>query len=656
MATYLFPFGAIKPGEKIIIYGCGDVGQQFLAQIKQTSYCYVLFAVDRLAEDYENWPIKVLHPDEVEWEELEYDHLLIALHDDATAAAVRRDMLVAGANENKILRAGEDALPSYLSANEDYERIFGNTRELKKLLSAYCACEEKRADMLWPSVIYLRECGTADIVRRLKEVLLDKAFLTTEEKATLLQRLDLADVFDGDLVKLMLDIATMMPRWQDGYAMLHRLALMISLSLSAHKELRYPEYYHDFRRAAVQIFDKSGLTMYPKTGTLVEKPIRRIAFCIPLLSSIRYSIGAVLPLMNELCERGYEVALFDFDSDFFDEDETKAYIWQPLGQKGIHEDDGSYAMYQRERNCYSKGISVHCMYKLPLQNKAEYYLDQMAQFGPDVVVYYTDDRFLLSYVIAKYYPSVFMSMRGAQTAIFAHAYITGNKQYCMEMNRIFNSIPEEKIVERVGSGVPFLKYLKNKSYKRKEFGLNEEDFVVVTVGLRLDVELSPRFVASVANMLRRTRRIKWLLVYSGDIGDVVRNHKDLLEQGRIILRGWEEDLPALYKICDACLNPERMGGGVSLRLAMLEGLPIVTGEWSSDVTVHLHSENRIKGGYDDLMHYIERLAGDPVLYARQSKLMKELMEERRSGSFERFIEILQETHDTFCLQQTKGIV
>ena len=655
MATYLFPFGAIKPGERIIIYGCGDVGRQFLTQIKQTRYCHILFAIDRAAEEYVDWPIKIVRPNEVEWANTEYDHLLIALHDDVAAASVRQDMLAAGVDERKLLRAGEDALPSRQSVHEEHERIFGDTGRLKTLLSKYCACEEKTLDMLWPSETYLRECGSADLARRLKELLLDRDILTPEEKATLLQRMDLADLYDSDFVKITLDVAAKMPRWQDGYAMLHRLAIMISISLSEHRELRYPAYYHDFRRASAQIFDQSKLVMHPTAELFQTGKIQRIAFCVPLLSSVRYSSGAMLPLLNRLCACGYEVAIFNFDSDFYDENEMGKYIWQPLGRKDICEDNSSYAIY-RERKYYNENISVHCMYKLPLHNKAEYYLDQIDQFGPDVVVYYTDDRFLLSYVIAKYYPSVFMSMRGVQTAIFAHAYITGNKQYCLEMNRIFNSIPEGKIVERVGAGVPFLGYLKNKSYKRMDFGLSEEDFVVVTVGLRLEMELSPRFVASVAAMLRRAPRIKWLLVYSGDIGEAVRSQKELLNQGEIVLRGWEENLPALYRICDACLNPDRVGGGVSLRLAMMAGLPIITGVWESGCMTHLHRENCVRGGYDDLMHYIERLAGDPVLYARQSKLMKDLMEERRSGGDERFVEILQETHDKFCLQREKKVV
>lgn len=44
---YLFPFGRIKPGSSIAIYGCGDIGQSYLEQLSLTNYCNVIFVTDQ---------------------------------------------------------------------------------------------------------------------------------------------------------------------------------------------------------------------------------------------------------------------------------------------------------------------------------------------------------------------------------------------------------------------------------------------------------------------------------------------------------------------------------------------------------------------------------------------------------------------------------
>lgn len=51
---YLFPFGKIATGSKIVIYGAGSVGQQFFLQIAKTQYCEVIHWIDRKFKDSKN--------------------------------------------------------------------------------------------------------------------------------------------------------------------------------------------------------------------------------------------------------------------------------------------------------------------------------------------------------------------------------------------------------------------------------------------------------------------------------------------------------------------------------------------------------------------------------------------------------------------------
>ena len=44
---YLFPFGEVRKESKIVIYGAGEVGRQYLSQIMNAGYCDCLYIVDR---------------------------------------------------------------------------------------------------------------------------------------------------------------------------------------------------------------------------------------------------------------------------------------------------------------------------------------------------------------------------------------------------------------------------------------------------------------------------------------------------------------------------------------------------------------------------------------------------------------------------------
>ena len=55
--TYLFPYEKIPQGSRIIIYGAGDVGQEYLQQMQITGYCSVIAFIDKA---YDNTQINML--------------------------------------------------------------------------------------------------------------------------------------------------------------------------------------------------------------------------------------------------------------------------------------------------------------------------------------------------------------------------------------------------------------------------------------------------------------------------------------------------------------------------------------------------------------------------------------------------------------------
>ena len=105
MRHNVFPFENVKKDSKIILYGMGYVGRQYAAQAGG-GYCEILFGLDMYAEliqmkmpDFKMyWPN---HMAEVDKDT--YDAVVIAVENKDTAAAMKRNLLELGVEEEKII-------------------------------------------------------------------------------------------------------------------------------------------------------------------------------------------------------------------------------------------------------------------------------------------------------------------------------------------------------------------------------------------------------------------------------------------------------------------------------------------------------------------------------------------------------------------------
>lgn len=74
---YLFPFDEVDKGAKIVIYGAGEVGRQFIGQIMHLNYCDCLFFIDGNFEKLRQINgVEVLDPKSIL--KYEYDRIVIA--------------------------------------------------------------------------------------------------------------------------------------------------------------------------------------------------------------------------------------------------------------------------------------------------------------------------------------------------------------------------------------------------------------------------------------------------------------------------------------------------------------------------------------------------------------------------------------------------
>jgi len=100
-----FPFGEIKSGSKIIIYGAGEIGRFYADQIKSFKYCDVLFVADRNYLEVKDFPfnINVRPPKEIL--NANYDYILVATTSETTSKSILKDLENMGIPQNKVIES-----------------------------------------------------------------------------------------------------------------------------------------------------------------------------------------------------------------------------------------------------------------------------------------------------------------------------------------------------------------------------------------------------------------------------------------------------------------------------------------------------------------------------------------------------------------------
>lgn len=76
---YLFPFDKVNKKERIIIYGIGKVGEQYISQLAALDFCEIVAFADTYAKPGNLFKgLRCLTPEEVRFLENDYDRIVIA--------------------------------------------------------------------------------------------------------------------------------------------------------------------------------------------------------------------------------------------------------------------------------------------------------------------------------------------------------------------------------------------------------------------------------------------------------------------------------------------------------------------------------------------------------------------------------------------------
>ena len=107
---YRCPCDLIKKGERIVLYGAGNVGQEYCRWINETHYVELAAWVDmnheELGKTVSIGTEQIQSPEIIS--SLEFDHILISVLDGRTSVIISDYLISSGVNVEKIIWTGKE--------------------------------------------------------------------------------------------------------------------------------------------------------------------------------------------------------------------------------------------------------------------------------------------------------------------------------------------------------------------------------------------------------------------------------------------------------------------------------------------------------------------------------------------------------------------
>ncbi|WP_310604079.1 hypothetical protein [Anaerosporobacter sp.] len=112
------------------------------------------------------------------------------------------------------------------------------------------------------------------------------------------------------------------------------------------------------------------------------------------------------------------------------------------------------------------------------------------------------------------------------------------------------------------------------SLKRNDIGAEEEDFLIIVAGNRLEFEITEEVISTLKTLVANNKRNK--IVFVGKIP--VEVQENLIEQlhNQCVMLGYRDDLLDVIGICNLMFNPPRLGGGSVVLMACGLGIPVIS--------------------------------------------------------------------------------
>lgn len=307
---YLFPFGEVKPNARVIIYGAGKVGLDFMRQITRSNYAQLLCMVEKdyqMIQGISDVAVPVVSREGLLQFTDNYDIILIAVLNQKISLEVKQELCGRGIPESKIILpkivAIEDAfwgkweLTALWDAEERQKAMEGFAREGNGKISYFT---------------YM----TAEIrLAKDKNGLLAELFRITdgeeclEYKIIMLRIFLEAGVVNGELTKKFIALVRQIEPLESRYLLLSDIAIF-----PVHfAECLYREFYLDLRDAYRELMESYNLQVPNKGMRSIKRAEKRAAVLFNWLGGAFNHGDFKKYLIEELAEEKFEVQIFCLD-------------------------------------------------------------------------------------------------------------------------------------------------------------------------------------------------------------------------------------------------------------------------------------------------------------------------------------------------------
>jgi len=266
---------------------------------------------------------------------------------------------------------------------------------------------------------------------------------------------------------------------------------------------------------------------------------------------------------------------------------------------------------------FPEEIEIHNIINTTRKTRQQDALALICRINPYCILDFSNEYAPISYYYSQNYPTIFLHLKkpGYSSSFFhKYAFVQDGRT-----QSVYPPITEEQVIYMAP---PIERNEPTRIFAREDYGFDADNVVVITVGNRIQYEISNNLAEQMCNLLLSNEKIKWLLVGCTELSYINHKYYDLVGKSVIFIE-YETNLPGLYKICDIYLNPNRAGGGFSIAWAMQQGLAVASPLSAAAGDTLIGQELSVKKE-DYLAPYIAAMADEPTLLKRNKNAMLDI--------------------------------
>ncbi|MCL2633254.1 MAG: hypothetical protein FWD34_01935 [Oscillospiraceae bacterium] len=600
-----FPFEKIHKDSRVVLYGSGEREKQIYRLITKTNYCKLTLWLDKNADG-----TLIKSPETIR--ELcsdDYDYVLISLYCSETNKEITQELIDYGVPREKIIGgvgvySGCNTGMSFLTVSD----FLNNPEKVQECLVKYFYESGGDIDYFYLFIDEFKEkcnsldenealCFKNDILNKSLEYI-NKLDLPAEAKIVLLYLIIKTNCFSKELLSQFVNLTGQI---EDNLSFKHWLITDLSAIWYLYPDIIYDEFFIELKELRRSYACEMALNRVPPcVSSGNSKVICAVVNNLNISPGSMSTIMSTSSILNAMASLGYEIHVVGLNSFNYDSSMSIVKPFYRINSLPTTARE-EYAPY------FSDGIKIHHVINTTMKNRQQDTLDLIYNLKPECIFDFSDEFSTISYYYSRHFPTIYFPLRkqGHSCSSFFHKYVIIQGE---DNVKIRSPLTESDILR-----LPlFIKRIEPlNEFSRKDYGLNKDDIVVITVGKVLNYEMSKELTEQMCGLLRSNTKIKWFVVGCKNLNHIDKRHIDLIGES-IIFISHEKDLPGLYGICDIYLNPSRVGGGTSVAWAMQHGLAIASPVTAADGTLYVGKDNSLPIE-SDLVPHIQKLCEDTNL-------------------------------------------